>query len=50
MQVSLELRKGISEHLQRLYGVEYDCETEVWVTVGVSEALSLGDDGYSGAR
>lgn len=37
----LELRKEISEHIQRSYGVNYDCETEVLVTVGVSEALSL---------
>jgi len=37
----LELREAISEHLQRLYGISYDPETEILVTVGVSEALHL---------
>jgi aminotransferase len=37
----LELRVAISEHLERLYGVEYDPEKEILVTVGVSEALHL---------
>jgi aminotransferase len=37
----LELRKAISDHLQRLYSVEYDPETEVLVTVGVSEGLDV---------
>ena len=36
----LALRQGLSAHLQRLYGVEYDPE-ELLVTVGVSEALLL---------
>jgi aminotransferase len=35
----LELRVALSEHLQRLYGVHYDPETELLITVGVSEAL-----------
>jgi len=37
----LALRFALSEHLERLYGVRYDPETEVLVTVGVSEALYL---------
>lgn len=37
----LELRQAISEHLERLYGVKYDPEKEILVTVGVSEALHL---------
>jgi aminotransferase len=36
-----QLRKAISEHLQRMYGVSYDHETEIVVTVGVSEGLDL---------
>lgn len=35
----LELRQGISDNLQRLYGVKYDPATEIIATVGVSEAL-----------
>src|SRR5436190_14401217 len=35
----LELRQLISEHLNTLYGVEYDPEAEVLISVGVSEAL-----------
>jgi aminotransferase len=37
----LELRVALSEHLERLYGVRYDPETELLITVGVSEALYL---------
>jgi aminotransferase len=37
----IELRQSLARHLQDLYGVEYDPETEVLVTVGVSEALYL---------
>ncbi len=36
-----ELRVALSEHLARLYGVHYDPETELLITVGVSEALYL---------
>ena len=36
-----ELRVALSDHLERLYGVRYDPETEILVTVGVSEALYL---------
>jgi len=37
----LELRRAISGTLDRRYGVRYDPETEILVTVGVSEALHL---------
>jgi aminotransferase len=37
----LELRQGISQHLRQLHGVSYDPQSEVLVTVGVSEALYL---------
>ncbi len=37
----LELRQLLSRHLARLYGVEYDPESEILITVGVSEALHL---------
>ena len=35
----VELRKLLSRHLERLYGVSYDPETEILITVGVSEGL-----------
>lgn len=38
---TIELRAGISEHLKRLYSVEYDPALELLVTVGVSEAMYL---------
>ncbi len=37
----LELRQGIVDNLQRLYGVSYDPVDEIVITVGVSEALYL---------
>lgn len=37
----LVLRQAISDHLKRLYGVEYFAQSEIVVTVGVSEALYL---------
>ncbi len=37
----LELRQALGEHLNRLYGVSYDPEDEIIITVGVSEALYL---------
>jgi aminotransferase len=37
----LELRQALSKHWKRLYEVEYDPESEILVTVGVSEALYL---------
>lgn len=35
----IELRTALSEHLYRLYGVHYDPEHELLITVGASEAL-----------
>lgn len=35
----IELRVALAEHIERLYGVSYDPETELLITVGVSEAL-----------
>jgi aminotransferase len=37
----LELRRALSKHLAKLYGVEYDPAEELLITVGVSEALFL---------
>jgi aminotransferase len=37
----LELRQSLSRHLNKLYGVTYDAENEIIITVGVSEALYL---------
>ncbi len=36
-----ELREAIAENIARLYGVQYDPAKEIFVTVGVSEALYL---------
>jgi aminotransferase len=36
-----ELRVALADHLERLYGLRYDPETELLITVGVSEALYL---------
>jgi len=37
----LDLRQSVAEHLYGLYGVRYDPECEIIITVGVSEALYL---------
>ena len=37
----LELREAVSDHLDRLYGVRYNPENEIIITVGVSESLLL---------
>lgn len=37
----LPLREAVSEHLNRLYGVDYNPVNEIIITVGVSEALLL---------
>jgi aminotransferase len=37
----LELRTALSDHLYARYGVRYDPETELLITVGVSEALQI---------
>ncbi len=36
-----QLRASLSAHLAKLYGVSYDAESELLITVGVSEALYL---------
>jgi aminotransferase len=38
---TIELRRALAAHLQRLYGVEYDPAREILVTVGASEAVDL---------
>jgi aminotransferase len=38
---TLELRGAISKQLDHLYGVKYDPESEIVVTVGASEALAI---------
>jgi len=38
---TLELRRALSEHLERRYGVLYDPATEILITVGASEAVDL---------
>lgn len=37
----LELRRALSKHLEQRYGVHYNPETEIVITVGGSEALNL---------
>jgi aminotransferase len=37
----IELREALSHHLNQLYGVSYDPDDEILITVGVSEALYL---------
>ncbi len=36
-----ELREAIADHLQQLYGVRYDPQREIIITIGVSEGLLL---------
>jgi aminotransferase len=38
---TIELRRALATHLERLYGVSYDPKTELLITVGASEALDL---------
>jgi aminotransferase len=38
---TVALRQALSAHLRKLYGVQYNAEDEIIVTVGVSEALYL---------
>ncbi len=38
---TIELRRALGDHLRRMYGVGYDPESELLITVGVSEALYL---------
>ncbi len=37
----IELRRALSVHIEKLYGVHYDPDTEIVITVGGSEALNL---------
>jgi aminotransferase len=36
---TIELREALTQHLHQLYGVHYDPENEILITVGVSEAM-----------
>src|SRR5438105_533718 len=38
---TMELRQAVSDYVNRLYGIGYDPEHEILITVGVSEALYL---------
>jgi aminotransferase len=38
---TIELRRALSDHLERRYGVRYDPQTEILITVGASEAVDL---------
>lgn len=38
----IELRRMIAHYLERRYGLRYDCEEEMLITVGVSEGLDIG--------
>ncbi|MGQ9851042.1 MAG: pyridoxal phosphate-dependent aminotransferase [Aggregatilineaceae bacterium] len=38
---TVELRQAIASYIERLYGISYDPDQEILVTVGVSEALYL---------
>lgn len=38
---TMELRKAVSTYIERTTGVQYDPESEILITVGVSEALDL---------
>lgn len=37
----LKLRQALSAYVEKSYGISYDSETEILITVGVSEALDL---------
>ena len=37
----IELRRALADHFTRLYGLHYNPETEILITVGGSEALNL---------
>jgi aminotransferase len=37
----IELRRSISKYVEKMFGVNYDPESEILITVGVSEALDL---------
>ena len=37
---TLELRRALAGHIERLYGIRYEPESEICITVGASEALA----------
>ncbi|MEO6349465.1 MAG: aminotransferase class I/II-fold pyridoxal phosphate-dependent enzyme [Candidatus Limnocylindrales bacterium] len=37
---TIELRRGLSTHIERMYGVSYNPENEIVITVGASEAVA----------
>jgi aminotransferase len=37
---TIELRRALAEHIERRYGVAYDPEREIVITIGTSEALA----------
>ena len=39
---TIELRRALAEHIERRYGVAYDPEREIVITIGTSEALAAG--------
>ena len=38
---TLELRRALSAHLERLYGINYNPDNEIVITVGASEAVAV---------
>ena len=38
---TIELRRALAHHLERLYGVQYDPAEEILITIGASEALDV---------
>lgn len=38
---TIELRRALADHLERRYGVRYDPQSEILITVGASEAVDL---------
>jgi aminotransferase len=38
---TIELRRALAHHLERLYGVKYDPTEEILITIGASEALDM---------
>jgi len=43
---TIELREAIAHHLQQRYGISYDPQTEILITVGVSEGLYLAINAF----
>lgn len=38
---TIELRRALAHHLERMYGVRYDPTEEILITIGASEALDV---------